>query len=567
MATYYYADVRRYISERLFDVPMPSSLLAATPLASKDSTTVNTQFYIYFMVDVYSTDVSNFDTWRATSPLPGDLVSSTGAGGPPGFELNVSISKNTSDANIIQIGPANDNSHTIASFNRKGGAVSGTITCTPSVAIQWKSTDSPNWTNITNINWRTSDNTPPTFIWTSVVTSPTFPIKTITSGTPGNPVLDTITNRSANLKVTYYTWDKCISKWAYLVHDNNKNIDVLYYCGLNGDKITQVITGPSTKDTSTKANLTAWNLRNSNKYRESSTSQTCGDNTGGNQQDVTTPSPTIDARWNPPPHRDARSTSFFEKLKHREYENDKFNGALPAFAKYVRGSIYQDVNGAATLNKNPDKLKDLASAKGTGNLWGFRFMYNPTSFSYTTASNNSVDWTLGQSDPATLLAGNSNVTFEVYINRIPDLKYLRLTNPKATESTVYKRSLTQIERDGILNRGTEYDIEFLYRVLNGDPLQKSLLLNYNGVTADFGYTTGVPCWLVLNENLRYFGSVASFQVNHVMFDLNMVPMLSTVDITFSRYPALWNDTAAFGTGASASSIHNYLANTGKAPGK
>jgi hypothetical protein len=94
-----------------------------------------------------------------------------------------------------------------------------------------------------------------------------------------------------------------------------------------------------------------------------------------------------------------------------------------------------------------------------------------------------------------------------------------------------------------------------------------LLLNYNGVTADFGYTTGVPCWLVLNENLRYFGSVASFQVNHVMFDLNMVPMLSTVSITFSRYPALWNDTAAFGTGASANSIHNYLANTGKAPGK
>ena len=561
MATYYYADVRRYV---VSDSTASAADLAKSPLASKDTTTVNTAFYIFFLIDVYSTTVANFDTWRATSPLPGTLVSTTGAGGPPGFNLTVTANKNTNDSNIVQGALTNDNSHSKVSFSRKGGAVSGTITCTPTVAIQWKSQDSPNWTPITNINWRTSTNQPPSFTWTSVVTDPIFPANAITTST--GAVIPSRSNGAVNLKITYYTWDKCIGKWAFIVHNNAKNLDVLWYSDKNGTIINQVFTGPSATDLSTKAKISVWNTKNFNKYRESMTSQTCNDSTGS-QQDISTPPPTIDSRWNPPPHRDARSSSFFEKLDHREYQNDKFNGALPAFAKYVRGSIYQDVNGAATLNKNPDRLKDLASAKGTGNLWGFRFMYNPTSFTYSTASNNSVDWTLGQSDPATLLAGNSNVTFEVYINRIPDLKYLRLTNPRVPESTVYKRTLTQTERDGILNRGTEYDIEFLYRVLNGDPLQKSLLLNYNGVTADFGYTTGVPCWLVLNENLRYFGSVASFQVNHVMFDLNMVPMLSTVSITFSRYPALWNDTAAFGTGASANSIHNYLANTGKAPGK
>jgi hypothetical protein len=88
---------------------------------------------------------------------------------------------------------------------------------------------------------------------------------------------------------------------------------------------------------------------------------------------------------------------------------------------------------------------------------------------------------------------------------------------------------------------------------------------YKGVTADFGYTTGVPCWLVLNENLRYYGSVASFSVNHAMFDSNMVPMLSTVSISFARYPALWNETEAFGTGASVASTKEYLASTGKGP--
>ena len=31
-----------------------------------------------------------------------------------------------------------------------------------------------------------------------------------------------------------------------------------------------------------------------------------------------------------------------------------------------------------------------------------------------------------------------------------------------------------------------------------------------------------------------------------MFDLNMVPMLSIVDITFQRYPALFNKTNIYG---------------------
>ena len=382
---------------------------------------------------------------------------------------------------------------------------------------------------------------------------------------PISAQIATIRNGAVDKKVKEYTWDQCLHKWAIVVHLNSNNLDTLWYCDINGGNAKQGVTGPSADDLSTKAKISAWSQKNYSKFRESKQAGNCGDQ--GNQQNVATPTPTEDSRWNPPPHRDARSNSFFEKLYTREYQNDKFNTPLTAFKDFTRGHIYQDANGAATLNKNPDKLKDLAAVKTAQRLWGFKFMYNPTTFSYSTASNNAVDWTLGQSDPATLLAGNSNVTFEVYINRIPDLKYLRLTSPKVPESTIYKRTLTQVERDGILNRGTEYDIEFLYRVLNGDPLQKSLLLNYNGVTADFGYTTGVPCWLVLNENMRYFGTVASFQVNHVMFDLNMVPMLSTVSVTFSRYPALWNDTAAFGTGASANSIHNYLANNGKAPGK
>jgi hypothetical protein len=562
MATYYYADVRRYLST---DSTASVSALTQQPLIKQDNITTNTQWYVYYVVDVYSTSVASFDTWRATSPLPGSLVSTNGSGGPDGFAMTIDVTSNSTDANVVQGKSSNDNSHWKTSFSRKGGTTNGQVVATPTVAIQWKSTASPNWTSIPNINWRTSSNLPPTLTWSTVQKDPVFPADAVAAA-PINAPIATRYNGAVDVKVKEYTWDQCIKKWAIVVHKNSKNLDTLWYCDINGSNATQAFTGPSSDDLSTKAKISAWSTKNYNKFRESKQSGSgCGDQ--GSQQNVATPTPTEDSRWNPPPHRDSRSNSFFEKLQTREYQNDKFNTPLTAFKDFTRGYIYQDANGAATLNKNPDKLKDLAAVKTAQRLWGFKFMYNPTTFSYSTASNNAVDWTLGQSDPATLLAGNSNVTFEVYINRIPDLKYLRLTSPKVPESTIYKRPLTQVERDGILNRGTEYDIEFLYRVLNGDPLQKSLLLNYNGVTADFGYTTGVPCWLVLNENMRYFGTVASFQVSHVMFDLNMVPMLSTVSVTFSRYPALWNDTGAFGTGASANSIHNYLANNGKAPGK
>ena len=251
-----------------------------------------------------------------------------------------------------------------------------------------------------------------------------------------------------------------------------------------------------------------------------------------------------DLRWNPPPHKFSRDISFAERLYKQDLSrnnglssSDYGPGKIPtaadpslvrkAFAAGERGRIFQDKAGADALNTNPDKL-NLPVGLQYPKQWGFRFMYNPSSFSYSNSINNAVDWTLGSKDPATLLAGNQVVSFELFINRIVDMKYLvdykSGQAPIVNWTQAYGRELDPAEVEGLLNRGTEYDIEFLYRVLNGDPLKNPLLFNpaYKGVTADFGYTTGVPCWLYLNENLRYYGSVAGFTVNHIMFDLNIV---------------------------------------------
>ena len=298
------------------------------------------------------------------------------------------------------------------------------------------------------------------------------------------------------------------------------------------------------------------------------TAQTSGSGSGGGGDDKPTPPskpPTANLRWNPPTHISSRGLPFGVKMESLLSANGLVNNngvdITKDQAKYYenmlrkteRGRIFQDSLGASILNTNKDlKLKNDVGPK----QWGFRFMYNPTSFSYSSASNNNVDWTLGASDPTILLSGNANVSVELYINRIADMSYLRqlLSGENLvldSMSHVYGRDLEPEEISGLLHRGTEYDIEFLYRVLNGDPLKNPLLFDplYDGVTSDFGYTTAVPCWMYLNENLRYYGSVASFQVNHVMFDLHMVPMLSVVSINFARYPALWSTNKGAATGS------------------
>lgn len=581
---YYYANVKRYEDE---EGRLEARYIMKNSRITSANHKTNTKVYVYYIIEVYATTISNFATWvdtGADGTFAGQLVSPNAGtnennGLADGLTTNTTANKNANpnqNAFVNQGALTNDNGRLKVSFSRKSGVTNGQVGASPTVAIQWKSTASPNWTKIPDnrINWGTPSNAVPTITWTTVVTPPIFPLEAIQAvikdlyGDTPQLQKNTVLAQNQIQILTNYTWDKCTNLWNFVVNYKTpqfggKGYQAHWTCTKNGGQCKQSTT-PSANDLSTKTKLAAWTKKNvTQKMIDAKSNKACEErpSSGNGRKDITTVTPPKgETRWNPPPHRDARAISYGERVDYGI--NDSFK-TIDAFSKKERGRIFQDANGAAVLNKSAQGLKNAASSKVALNQWGFRFMYNPSTFGYSSSSNNSVDWTLGAADPAVLLTGNSAVSFEVYINRIPDLKYLRLQNPKVSEEQLYKRALTEEERQGILNRGTEYDIEFLYRVLNGDPLSKSLLLNYNGVTSDFGYTTGVPCWLVLNENLRYFGSVASFQVNHAMFDLNMVPMLSTVSITFARYPALWNQTDAFGDAVTVENIKENLATTPK----
>lgn len=324
----------------------------------------------------------------------------------------------------------------------------------------------------------------------------------------------------------YITYDDCI-KPAQWVNISAKIKDGVYNYYINRYSILGVLQSSKFigkgSDGSKKAKNEIFKLRSINCDQYSGQTDPGGDTT-------IDPPPAIGGIFfNPPNHPALRA------LPHGERMLDSLlsKGAVvvdPAAVKknlFNRlGKIYQSDDGAKSLNI-PDKNGKLT-------VYGFRFHYNPTSIQYGTTTNTSIDWLLNSTDPANLLGGNTVVEVELLLNRILDMTALKSGKP-ATYGGV---KLGEEDVKGILNRGTEYDLEFLYRCLNGDPEEKNYLLSYPGKTADFGYITGTPLWFHFHDSMRYYGSVSSLNVTHKIFNSNMVPMLSTVKITFIRYPSI-----------------------------
>lgn len=248
--------------------------------------------------------------------------------------------------------------------------------------------------------------------------------------------------------------------------------------------------------------------------------------------------------YNPPAHYVSRGVSHGVRVADYQTASrdnksiviDTFK-ANKVFSQFVDsrnnlGRIFQS-QGAA------DAMNVATRTKGKKPIWGFKFMYNPTSINYSVPMNTAIDWTLSTQDPANLIAGNISVNFTLYLNRIADMTELMpLKGAPQMYSKNYPRMLSKEEVEGILLRGTEYDLEYLYRAVNGNrDMKGNSLLTYNGESADKGYITGVPLWFVLHDNMRYYGSLQNISVDHVVFTDKMVPMLSVVNISFLRYPS------------------------------
>jgi len=246
-------------------------------------------------------------------------------------------------------------------------------------------------------------------------------------------------------------------------------------------------------------------------------------------------------RWNPPNHSSTRGVTFYVTagLSTESPLSPSQKSLLATAVKYSDnlGKIYQTTSSAKALNiKNVTQLK---KSNGTftvtpDKLWGFRFCYNPTTITYSTSIDSSIDWLVAPMDPGKFFGGNTSVTFDLYLNRIADMSTLQTDNYQASYPGI---EITPEQRQGLLTRGTEYDIEYLYRVVNGNPKSGTKLLSdATAQTADYGYITGMPFWLQLHDNMIFKASLSGFSVNHVMFTEKMVPMLTVITLSFIRYP-------------------------------
>lgn len=242
-----------------------------------------------------------------------------------------------------------------------------------------------------------------------------------------------------------------------------------------------------------------------------------------------------------------------------------------------KGVIYQD--DSTVKNEDGDNAYSVSNTnykdfQTLGNeRYGFRFHYNPSTIDYSATANGST------MDPGLILSGTtsrampihtdspSTISFSVIINRIEDLTMLQGGGEAASRVDgsmryYYGRNMTDEEIRGILERGTGYDMEFLFRTLLGRPYETDL----RGTTADVGIVFGLPVILDFSprnlsmakerqpngpgtggttstfgsspaqHGLRYWGRVSSISYTHREFSRDMVPMFTELFITFERYP-------------------------------
>jgi len=192
-----------------------------------------------------------------------------------------------------------------------------------------------------------------------------------------------------------------------------------------------------------------------------------------------------------------------------------------------------------------DKLSfeapDRQAENGTYKKYGFQFHYNPTTIQQAWSGSPDVDVTMWTAnlEKYNLLGGQtmSTVTFSLTLNRIFDMQYygkdgLLKPGRRGDKNPYSPMKPTEEDQKKIYDFGTMYDVEFLLSTVLGFKYKS----RFRGTTSDIGFMTGRPVDLHLGNSLRYWGYIQSIGLNHVIFDERMVPILSSVDITFARIP-------------------------------
>lgn len=196
--------------------------------------------------------------------------------------------------------------------------------------------------------------------------------------------------------------------------------------------------------------------------------------------------------------------------------------------------------------------------------WGFRALFNPTAWGYTGSVNSNFTQSqaaMAQTD--LLVEGTFSYQLDLMLNRTLDLDFLEKISqdnggslPASALDGIANRMYDngswranrwwQTYRDSkapahrhplreLYERGTEYDIDFLYRVINGDPVNKAPNI-INKWTSNRGFLTPMRVRVTLGAADAFEGQITGVTVNHVVMTKMMVPTVTFLTLSVQRWP-------------------------------
>lgn len=273
--------------------------------------------------------------------------------------------------------------------------------------------------------------------------------------------------------------------------------------------------------------------------------------------------------FNPYPHRSTRTFAEFVDWEDIAYEQANKNDQLASF--YVDPEIID----------LPDKKQALlpgGNAAQLDKLWGFRFLFNPQYLSFNLSSNNKVDFTRPNENDAALVASGigGSITVNLLLDRVADMSTMKqwaINGGGSMPQGNYPVSMDAEQCAGILHRGTEYDLEYLFRVINGNP-QKVILMGESPkdglemYSSNMGYMTQLPFIFKISERQRYKVIIQSLNIEHSMFTRDMIPIRTVVQIGLERLPDIisgdfkkFNTAEFFNKVSTITNINNEAART------
>ena len=232
---------------------------------------------------------------------------------------------------------------------------------------------------------------------------------------------------------------------------------------------------------------------------------------------------------------------------------DSIGGTLTSKGNAITNSTFIDAysawrgvtGGRGTIQMDRQYVKSIAESqkdkiKIDPQMYGFKFLYNPTTVSMGWGVQSEMDppYMASGEDVFNPISANlitSTVVFEVLLNRIADFNHLKSDGSFVEKlSNPYGQTNVSIEeRKQIYDRGTMYDLEYFFKTINGP--RATFRSRFNGQTADAGWLLPSSLELHLGAGMRYRIRINEVSINHAIFNERMVPILSTVRFVCGRY--------------------------------